>query len=184
MIVPGSKLPEFKTAACVSTEPGKEFKEISSKDFAGKWIVLYTYPKDFTFVCPTEIVAFDEHLEDFKSRNAVVLGGSTDNEHSHLGWRLAHPQLKSINHPLLFVTPAMAQAFGLVHPVAGVALRATIISDPDGVVRFVSANDLSVGRSVDEAIRVLDGFQTGELCGVGWRKGEKTLSQEMKKKAG
>ena len=181
MIVPGSKLPEFKTAACVSTEPGKEFKEISSKDFPGKWIVLYTYPKDFTFVCPTEIVAFDDKLSEFASRSAVVLGGSTDNEYSHLGWRSAHGQLKDIKHPLLFWTPAMAQAFGIVHPTAGVALRATIIADPDGIVRFVSANDLAVGRSVEEALRVLDGFQTGELCAVGWQKGKETLTQQMKK---
>jgi lipoyl-dependent peroxiredoxin subunit C len=181
MIVPGSKLPEFKAAACVSTEVGKEFKEITSKDYAGKWIVFYTYPKDFTFVCPTEIVAFDQKQPEFKSRNAVVLGGSTDNEHSHLGWLKSHPQLKNITHPLLFVNPAMAQAFGLLHPTAGVALRATFISDPDGVVRFVSANDLSVGRSVDEALRVLDGLQTGELCAVGWHKGEETLSQQLKK---
>ena len=181
MIVPGSKLPEFKTNACVSTETGKEFKEVSSSDFPGKWIVFYTYPKDFTFVCPTEIVAFDDKLEEFKSRDAVVLGGSTDNEHSHLGWRKAHPQLKNLKHPLLFVTPTMANAFGLLHPVAGVALRATIISDPNGVVRFVSANDLAVGRSVDEALRILDGFQTGELCAVGWQKGQETLSAQLKK---
>jgi peroxiredoxin (alkyl hydroperoxide reductase subunit C) len=181
MITPGEKLPEFKTAACVSTEPGEEFQDVSSKDFPGKWLVLYTYPKDFTFVCPTEIVEFDNKLSAFEERNAVVLGGSTDNEHSHLAWRKDHEQLKGLRHPLLFVAPSLGQALGILHPSAGVALRATIIVDPEGVVRFASANDLDVGRNVDEVLRVLDGLQTGELVACNWRRGEETLTQHMKK---
>ncbi|HEX7480883.1 MAG TPA: peroxiredoxin [Polyangiales bacterium] len=182
MIIPGTKLPEFKATACVSLEPGKEFKDISSKDFPGKWIVLYTYPKDFTFVCPTEIVDFDNKLAAFAEREAVVLGGSTDNEHSHLAWRKSHPDLKGLHHPLLFVSPVLAQTLGVLHPTAGVALRATIVADPDGIVRYVSANDLSVGRNVDEILRVLDGFKTGELCAVNWQRGKETLTQQMKQK--
>jgi alkyl hydroperoxide reductase subunit AhpC len=181
MIVPGSKAPEFSTKACVSVEKGKEFKTISLKDYPGKWVVLYTYPKDFTFVCPTEIVEFDKKLKDFADRGAVVLGGSTDNEHSHLAWRQHHADLKSLTHPLLFVSGAMAQAYGLVHPVDGVALRATFIIDPLGVVRFAAANDLSVGRNVDEVLRVLDGLQTDELCACNWKKGEETLTAKQKK---
>ena len=181
MLTPGSKAPEFNTKACVSIEKGKEFADLTSKQFEGKWVVFYTYPKDFTFVCPTEIVEFDKKTKDFADRGAVVLGGSTDNEFSHLAWRQQHADLKGIKHPLLFVNPSMAQGFGLLQPAAGVALRATFIIDPQGVVRYVSANDLSVGRNVDEVLRVLDGLQTDELCPCNWKKGEETLTQKLKK---
>jgi peroxiredoxin (alkyl hydroperoxide reductase subunit C) len=181
MISPGQKLPDFKVPACVSVEKGKEFKDVSSKDFPGKWLVIYSYPKDFTFVCPTEIVEFDKKLSAFADRDAVVLGGSTDNEFSHLAWRNDHADLKNLKHPLLFFAPQLAQDLGILHPNAGVALRATIIVDPQGVVRFASANDLSVGRNVDEILRVLDGLQTDELCPCNWKKGEETLTQKLKK---
>src|SRR6187549_1211410 len=134
MLIPGSVFPEFKTMACTSTEPGKEFREISPGDFSGKWLVLYTYPKDFTFVCPTEILEFDAKLAEFSERSAVVLGGSTDNEYSHLAWRNSHPGLKGIGHPLLFIGPALASSLGVVHPKAGVAVRATFIVDPERTV--------------------------------------------------
>ncbi|NUP05770.1 MAG: peroxiredoxin [Polyangiaceae bacterium] len=175
MIAVGSRFPEFKVPACVGIEPGKEFKDVSSKDFPGKWLVFYTYPKDFTFVCPTEILEFDRHRHDFEERQAVLLGGSTDNEYSHLAWRKDHPGLAQIGHALLFVTPALAETLGILHPVAGAAVRATIIVDPEGIVRFVSANDLSVGRSVTEVLRVLDALKTGELTACEWRRGEATL---------
>lgn len=181
MINPGTKLPEFKTVACVGIEAGKEFKDIGSADYPGKWLVLYTYPKDFTFVCPTEIVEFDSKLPAFTERNAVLLGGSTDNEHSHLAWRKDHRDLKGLRHPLLFFSPSMCQALGLLHPAAGVALRATLIVDPEGFVRFATVNDLDVGRNVDEVLRVLDGLQTGELVACNWHKGDKTLTQQLKK---
>jgi peroxiredoxin (alkyl hydroperoxide reductase subunit C) len=175
MIVPGSKIPEFKTPAVVSIEPGKEFKDVGSKDYPGKWLVLYSYPKDFTFVCPTEIVEFDKKLKAFEERDAVVLGGSTDNEHSHLAWRKSHADLKGLRHALLFFSPSIAQGLGILHPTAGVALRSTIIVDPEGIVRFASAYDLNVGRNVDEILRTLDGLQTDELCPCNWQKGDKTL---------
>src|SRR5262245_18916921 len=130
MIVPGSKLPEFSTAACVGIEKDKELGTISSSQYPGKWLVLYTYPKDFTFVCPTEIVEFDKKLGAFADRDAVVLGGSTDNEHSHLAWRKSHADLRDLKHPLLFFNPTMAAGLGILHPTEGVALRATIIVDP------------------------------------------------------
>ena len=183
MIIPGTKLPDFKTAACVTTEPGHEFKDIGSRDFPGKWLVLYTYPKDFTFVCPTEIVEFDSRLKAFEERGAVVLGGSTDNEYAHLAWRKENELLARLRHPLLFLSPVIAQALGILHPTAGVALRATIIVDPEGVVRFASAYDLDVGRNVDEVLRVLDGLRTGELCACNWQPGQATLSQQMKGRA-
>jgi peroxiredoxin (alkyl hydroperoxide reductase subunit C) len=133
------------------------------------------------FVCPTEIVEFDRRLADFRERSAVVLGASTDNEYSHLAWRRENALLRSIEHPLLFLRPAMAQSLGVLHPSAGVAVRATFIVDPDMVVRFSSANDLDVGRNVDEVLRVLDGLQTGELVACAWRPGEKTLTEELKR---
>ena len=181
MIVPGSKLPEFKTHACVGIDKGKEFREITSREFEGKWLVLYTYPKDFTFVCPTEIVEFDNKLKAFADRDAVVVGGSTDNEYSHLAWRQQHADLRNIKHPLAFFSASLAQSLGVLHPEAGVALRATIIVDPQGVVRYASANDLSVGRNVDEILRVLDALQTDELCPCNWKQGDTTLTQQLKK---
>lgn len=179
MLNPGAKIPDFNLKACVSMEKGQEFKDITNKDYAGKWMVLYAYPKDFTFVCPTEIVEFDKKLKDFADRGAVVLGGSMDNEFSHLAWRREHSDLKGIKHPLVHWTPAFSEAVGWVHP-AGVALRATIIVDPQGIVRYATANDLSVGRNVAEVIRVLDGLQTDELCPCNWKKGDETLTHKLK----
>lgn len=175
MLTVGQKLPEFKTKACVSTEKGKEFQEVSNADYAGKWLVLYFYPKDFTFVCPTEIVEFDNKLSEFADRDAVVVGGSTDNEFSHLAWRNAHPDLKDLKHPLIHLKPDFAQALGVIRDGAGVAIRVTFIVDPQGVIRSVAAYDLSVGRNVGELIRTLDALQTDELCPCNWNKGEATL---------
>jgi peroxiredoxin (alkyl hydroperoxide reductase subunit C) len=181
MINPGSPFPHFTTQACVSVEPGKEFRSFNTRDYAGKWLVFYTYPKDFTFVCPTEIVEFDRHLDALEKRGAVLFGGSTDNEYSHLAWRKHDDQLRGLRHPLVFVSPNAASALGVLHPNAGVALRATLIVDPEGVVRFASVNDLDVGRNVDEVIRVLDGLQTGELTACNWKPGSPTLSSRSKK---
>jgi alkyl hydroperoxide reductase subunit AhpC len=181
MLVPGSKIQEFTVVACVSIEKDKEFKNISNKDFPGKWLVLYSYPKDFTFVCPTEITGFDKHLKDFTDRDAVIIGGSTDNEYSHLAWRQNHPDLKTIKHPLVFWSPKVAQQLGILHPEEGVALRATLIVDPNGIVRYAAANDLNAGRNVAEVLRVLDALQTDELCPCNWKKGEETITQQQKK---
>lgn len=175
MLTVGDKLPEFSTTATVSTESGKEFKDVTNKDFAGKWLVLYFYPKDFTFVCPTEIVEFDKAVGEFADRDAVVVGGSTDNEFSHLAWRNAHADLKTIKHPLIHLKPDLAAQLGVIRAGAGVALRVTFIVDPEGVIRSVAAYDLSVGRNVKETIRTLDALQTDELCPCNWQKGEKTL---------
>jgi peroxiredoxin (alkyl hydroperoxide reductase subunit C) len=176
VINPGSPFPHFTTPACVSLQEGKEFSTVSSADFAGKWIVLYTYPKDFTFVCPTEIAEFDRQRAALEQRGAVLLGGSTDNEYSHLAWRKSEAMLRELSHPLLFVSPTMAAALGVLHPSGGVALRATIIVDPKGVVRFASSQDLSAGRNVDEVLRVLDALQTGGLTACNWKRGDATLS--------
>ena len=175
MLTVGDKFPEYKLTASVSIEKGKEFETISTKDNAGKWLVFYAYPKDFTFICPTEIVEFGKKAGDFADRDAVVLGGSTDNEHSHLAWRVSHPDLKDVKTPLVFITPAFAAQLGILHPEAGAALRVTYVVDPNGIIRWVNANDLSVGRNVDEVIRALDALQSDELCPCNWRPGQQTL---------
>ena len=183
MLTIGDKFPAFKVTATVALEKGKEFKEVTNKDNPGKWLVLFFWPKDFTFVCPTEIAEFGKRTKDFADRDAVVLGGSTDNEFSHLAWRKDHADLKTIKHPLLFFSPSMAQGLGILHPDAGVALRATIIVDPQGIVRYAAANDLSVGRNADEIVRVLDALQTDELCPCNWKAGDETLTTKLKKTA-
>jgi alkyl hydroperoxide reductase subunit AhpC len=175
MLTVGDKFPQFNLTACVGLEKGKEFQSVTSATNAGKWLVFYSYPKDFTFICPTEIVEFGKHAADFAERDAVVIGGSTDNEHSHLAWRKTHPDLKDLPTPLLHLSPSFAQELGIIHPQDGVALRATFIVDPDGIIRWVQANDLNVGRSVPEVVRVLDALQTDELCPCNWQKGEQTL---------
>jgi lipoyl-dependent peroxiredoxin subunit C len=175
MLTVGDKFPQFKVQACVSREKGKEFRQLSNADFAGKWLVFYSYPKDFTFICPTEIVELDHRAADFADRDAVIIGGSTDNEFSHLAWRNSHAGLQKIATPLVHITPQLGQELGIIHRDAGVALRATFLVDPDGVIRWAVANDLSVGRSVDEILRVLDALQTDELCPCNWKAGEETI---------
>lgn len=175
MLTVGDRLPAFDVPACVSLEKGKEFKNVSNTSYPKKWMVLFLWPKDFTFVCPTEIAEFGKRVPEFKERDAVVVGGSTDNEFSHLAWRHQHPDLKNLPFPMIHVTPKLANELGVLHKDAQVALRATFIVDPEGIIRFVSVNDLSVGRNVAEIVRTLDALQTDELCPCNWKPGEKTL---------
>jgi alkyl hydroperoxide reductase subunit AhpC len=175
MLTVGDKFPQFKLTANVGREKGQEFKTLSTEDVKGKWVVFYAYPKDFTFVCPTEMVEFGKKTKDFADRDAVVIGGSTDNEFSHLAWRNSHKDLADLPTPLVHITPTFANELGILHKEAGAALRATFIADPEGTIRFVSVNDLSVGRNVDEVLRTLDALQTDELCPCNWKQGEDTL---------
>ncbi len=175
MLTVGDKLPAFDLTACIGLEKGKEFGQITNQTNKGKWLVLFFWPKDFTFVCPTEIAAFDKAAPSFRERDAVVIGGSTDNEFSHLAWRNSHADLKGLKIPMVHVSPKFANELGILHAKAQVALRATYIVDPEGIIRFVSVNDLSVGRNVDEVLRTLDALQTDELCPCNWKPGEKTL---------
>ena len=176
MLTIGDKLPEFKVKACVSIDAGKEFQEITDQSYSGKWKVLFFWPMDFTFVCPTEIAAFGEANEQFTKKNAVVLGASTDSEFVHLNWRLHHPALKNLPFPMLAdVKRELSQNLGILHKDAGVCLRATFIVDPKGVIRYVDVNDLSVGRNVEETLRVLDALQTEKLTPCGWKPGQATL---------
>ena len=177
MLTIGDKFPSFKLKAAVSLEKGKEFKDITDADYGGKWKVVFFWPKDFTFVCPTEIAAFGKRDRDFKDRDAQVLGASVDNEFVHVAWRKNHPDLKDLPFPMLAdLNRDLSKALGIIHPTEGVSMRATFIVDPEGIIRFVSVTDLDVGRNVDEVVRVLDALQTDELCPCNWQKGQPTLS--------
>jgi lipoyl-dependent peroxiredoxin subunit C len=178
MLTVGEKFPNFKLNAVVSLDKGKEFQEITESTHRGKWQVIFFWPMDFTFICPTEIAEFGKHNKDFTDRDAQVLGASTDTQFVHLAWRNNHPDLKALPYPMLADTKReLSSALGILHKEEGVALRATYIVDPEGVIRWVTANDLSVGRNVDETLRVLDALQTDELCPCNWKKGEKTLGK-------
>jgi peroxiredoxin (alkyl hydroperoxide reductase subunit C) len=178
MLTVGEKFPNFKLNAVVSLEKGKEFQEISESTHLGKWQVIFFWPMDFTFICPTEIAEFGKRNKDFVDRDAQVLGASTDTHFVHLAWRNNHSDLKSLPYPMLADTKReLSSALGILHKGEGVALRATFIVDPEGVIRWVTVNDLSVGRNVDETLRVLDALQTDELCPCNWKKGEKTLGK-------
>jgi len=176
MLTIGDKFPEFKLQAAVSLEKGKEFKEITHKDYSGKWKVVFFWPMDFTFICPTEIAEFGKKNKDFADRDAQVLGASTDTHFVHHAWRTHHPDLKNLPFPMLADTKReLTSALGVLHKTDGVALRATFIVDPDGIIRWASVNDLSVGRNVDEVLRTLDALQTDELCPCNWKAGDPTL---------
>lgn len=177
MLGVGEKFPDFKVTATVSLEKGKEFKEITNEDFAGKWKVYFFWPKDFTFVCPTEIAAFGKLNKEFKDRDAQILGGSTDSEFVHHAWRTHHEDLKNLPFPMLAdIKRELTGQLGVIDENAGVAQRATYIVDPEGVIRFAYVTDLSVGRNPQEVLRVLDALQTDELCPCNWQKGQETLS--------
>jgi lipoyl-dependent peroxiredoxin subunit C len=172
----GEKFPEFSVSACVSIEKGKEFKTIDSKQLKGKWAVMFFWPMDFTFVCPTEIAEFNKELKSFKDRDAELFGASTDSQYVHLAWRQNHADLKNLGFPMLADNKKeLSEALGVLHPQEKVPLRATYIVDPDGVVRWVSVNDLNVGRNIKEVLRTLDALQTDELCPCNWEKGKPTL---------
>ena len=174
----GSQFPSFSKTAVVSLEQGKEFATITSEDHKkdGKWLVMFWWPKDFTFVCPTEIAEFNRRATDFSDRDAVLIGASTDSEFVHAAWRRDHDDLRGLKFPMLADTSkSLAEDLGILLEGEKVAYRVTYISDQYGIVRVVCANDLSVGRNVDEVLRVLDALQTDELCPCNWKKGDATL---------
>jgi alkyl hydroperoxide reductase subunit AhpC len=173
----GDKLEAF---AVTGVNPGKDdFFTIDEKSFAGKWKIIAFYPKDFTFVCPTEIVAYDKMYQDFADRDAVLLTGSTDNEFCKLAWQASHEDLKKIKH-IQFADTArdersLSGQLGVFFAPAGAALRATFIVDPENVIQHVTVNNLNVGRSPEETLRILDALQTGELCACNRTIGGETL---------
>lgn len=175
----GSKFPAFKKKAVVSIEKDKEFIDITNEYVPkDKWMVLFWWPKDFTFVCPTEIAEFNRNYNNFVDRDAVLIGASTDSEYVHVAWRKNHPDLKDLKFPMLADTSkSLAEELGILESEEKVAYRTTFIIDPDGIIRWVSVYDLNVGRNVQEVLRVLDALQTDELCPCNWAKGEKTLNE-------
>ncbi len=176
MLTVGDRIPGFDLQAVVALEQDRAFARITDRSDAGKWKVIFFWPKDFTFVCPTEIAAFGNLNREFNDRDAVIYGASTDSEFVHLAWRRSHPDLKALPFPMLAdIKRELAAAFGILDRAEGVALRATFIVDPEGVIRFVSVNDLSVGRNPQEVLRVLDALQTDELCPCNWQKGDEFL---------
>ncbi len=178
MLTIGDKFPNFKLQSVVSLEKGKEFQELTEASYPGKWQIAFFWPMDFTFICPTEIAEFGKRNQDFLDRDAQVLGISTDTHFVHLAWRNNHADLKELPFPMVAdMKRELSTALGILHKEAGVALRATFIVDPTGIIRFVSVNDLSVGRNVDEVLRVLDALQTDELCPCNWKEGEQTLGK-------
>jgi alkyl hydroperoxide reductase subunit AhpC len=176
MLTIGDKFPEFDLKAVVSTDAKTAFTQIDSQSDKGKWKVVFFWPKDFTFVCPTEIAAFGKLNKDFNERDAVVYGVSIDSEFVHLAWRQNHADIKTLPFAMLAdVKRELSAALGVLDKNEGVAMRATFVVDPEGIIRFVSVNDLNVGRNPAEVMRVLDALQTDELCPCNWQKGEDVL---------
>jgi lipoyl-dependent peroxiredoxin subunit C len=176
MLTVGDKFPAFKLKAVSTGDMKTAFSDLTEKSFSGKWKVVFFWPKDFTFVCPTEIVGFGELDREFRDRDAQLIGASTDSEFVHYAWRQSREDLAKVPFPWLSdIKRELAQTLGILHPEEGVALRATFIVDPDDVIRFVSVNDLNVGRNPQEVLRVLDALQTDELCPCNWSQGQDTL---------
>jgi peroxiredoxin (alkyl hydroperoxide reductase subunit C) len=176
MLTVGENFPAFELTAVVSSDLKSAFETVTDKSYAGKWKVYFFWPKDFTFVCPTEISAFGKLNEEFAGRNAQVLGGSIDSEYVHLAWREQHPDLKSLPFPMLSdIKRELSEALGILDLKAGVCQRATLIVDPENTIRFVYVTDLSVGRDPKEVLRVLDALQNGGLIPCGWHKGDETI---------
>ena len=172
----GDTFPKYNLKGVVSSDAKTAFKDFTNDAFKGKWQVVFFWPKDFTFVCPTEIAAFGKLNKEFADRDAQILGGSTDNEFVHHAWRTHHADLKDLPFPMLAdIKRDLTGQLGILDAEAGVAQRATYIVDPDNVIRFAYVTDLSVGRNPQEVLRVLDALQTDELCPCNWQKGQETL---------
>lgn len=181
MLTIGDTLPQFSLQA---VKPGKypdgpkdAFITVDNKTYKGKWLVIFFWPKDFTFVCPTEIAAFAKMNKDFQDRDAQLLGMSTDSEFVHLAWKREHQDLHNLEIPMVAdVGGKFSQSLGILHKTANVANRATFIVDPQGIIRYVSVYDLSVGRNPQEVLRALDALQSNELCPCNWKKGDSVIT--------
>ena len=176
MLSVGQKFPAYSLNAAVSLEKGKQFQRITEQDYAGQWKLYFFWPKDFTAVCPTEIVAFGKLNDAFAGRDCQILGGSTDSDAVHLAWRGHHEELRNLPFPMLSdIKHELCNALGILHPEAGVAQRATFLVDPEGMIRFAYVTDLGIGRNPEEVLRVLDALQTDEFCPCNWKQGQETL---------
>lgn len=185
MIAVGKKAPDFKATALV----GKEFKEISLSDYKGKYVVLFFYPLDFTFVCPTEIIAFSDRLAEFEKLNTQVLGCSVDSKYTHLAWTEV-PRDKGgigeIKYPLIAdITKDIARSYGVLIEEAGISLRGVFIIDDKGILKSMTVNNNNVGRNIDEVLRVVQADQyaekhPGEVCPANWTPGKETMKADPK----
>lgn len=175
----GRKVPNFVAPAY--NPQTEEFTNVSLEENieAGKWTVLFFWPKDFTFVCPTEIIGFSDHFQDFESEDTVVLGVSTDSTHVHQAWTKLDAEaggIGKVNFPLLQDSAhTLSSMFGVLIEEEGVALRGTFIISPEGILEHSTINNLNVGRNVDEVVRTLTALKSGGLCPLNWKKGEDTL---------
>lgn len=177
MLSIGNAFPEFNLIGVTSSNRETAFNTITHKDFPNQWKIVFFWPKDFTFVCPTEIIGFGKLNTDFLDRNAQLLGVSTDSEFVHLAWREHHEELKNSPFPWLAdIKKELTQSLGVLDISSGVANRATFIADPQNIIRHVSVNDGKVGRNPNEILRILDALQTDELCPCNWTQGAETIS--------
>ncbi len=176
MLTVGDKLPEMTLPVQQGSSALPAGETINLAETNGKWKVIFYWPKDFTFVCPTEIVGYGDLKSDFEDRDTVLIGASTDTAHVHFAWRKSDPQLADADFPWIADnSKKLATALGIVHPDEGVAFRATFIVDPDNVIQHVTVNGLNVGRNPQETLRVLDALQTDELCPCNWQEGQEVL---------
>src|SRR4051794_37047547 len=166
----GHPAPDFKAKAFVAGQ----FKDVALKDFSGKWVCLFFYPLDFTFVCPTELKSFAQHEAQFRELGCHVVSCSTDSEYSHKAW--FEKDMPEVKYPVLADTAHMiSRDYGVLMEDKGIALRGTFLIDPKGVLQWMSVNALGVGRSVEEVVRTLEALKTGELCPADWKPGKATL---------
>jgi len=176
MLTIGNKFPEYSLTGVVSNDLKTAFKNFDKTVDSGKWKIFMFWPKDFTFVCPTEITAFGKLNSEFNDRDAVIYGVSTDSDFVHLAWRQNHEDLKTLPFAMLSdIKRELSTALGVLDQDAGVCLRATFIVDPEGNIQHVSVNNLNVGRNPAETLRILDACQTDELCPCNWKKGDDVL---------
>jgi alkyl hydroperoxide reductase subunit AhpC len=178
MLGVGEKFPSYSLTALVEAEadPKAAFRTVTDLDYSGKWKIYFFWPKDFMFVCPTEIREFAKLDKQFEEREAQIIGGSIDSEWAHHAWRNQNPDLKGLPFPLLSdIKRELCGQLGILDPVGGVPQRATFIVDPEGIIQFVYGTTASVGRNPEEVLRVLDALQSNELCPSNWRKGQPTL---------
>ena len=176
MLGVGDSFPQFHLKGVVSNSLKDAFTEINNSSYQGKWLVVFFWPKDFTFVCPTEIEAFGKLNGEFEQRDAQLLGVSTDTEFVHLAWRQQKEELSTLPFPMVSDQKReLAGTLGILDPKEGVAQRGTFIVDPEGIIRFIMVTDLGIGRNAEEVLRVLDALQTGGLTPCNWKKGEQTI---------
>ncbi|MGB3723415.1 MAG: peroxiredoxin [Pacificimonas sp.] len=176
MLTVGDTLPEFTVPVQQGIDALPADETLSNTDFDGKWKILFWWPKDFTFVCPTEIMGYGDLKQDFEDRDAVLIGASTDTDFVHYAWRKSDERLAACDFPWIADNKQeLAKALGILDKNAGVALRATFIIDPDGIIQHATINGLNVGRNPKETLRILDALQTDELCPCNWDQGQDVL---------